>query len=99
MTGPDLAEQADTFMADRYSDDSLSGFTVHRNTADGTAAVTFRPGLVDALPGVLRQTLHPWATGLRKAGFAVDIEYSRTDPTVPVVLHITGRTPQKAATP
>lgn len=92
----DLAEQVDAFMADGYADNSLCGFTVYRHIEDGHAAVAFRPGLVDALPGVLRQTLHPWAVALREAGFAVDIEMSTNDPTVPVVLHVTGRTEQKA---
>ncbi len=89
----DLADQVQNFLAEHVTDDALAGFAVHRHLVDGTAAVTYRPGVVPAYPAVLRWTLHSWAQLLRDAGYAVAIDAcdDRDQKDVPQMLRVLGR--------
>lgn len=87
----DLADRVHDAMAEIAADNALSGFTVHRSSEDGTAAVTFRPGALDAYTCVLRWTLPAWADKLRARGFTVQVETSedRGEPDIPQLLKVT----------
>jgi hypothetical protein len=98
---PDMADRVQAFLEDaEVTDSDVCGFEVRGDREDPTkAAVTFRPGYLPALPGVLRQTLHGWAELLRAGGFTVKPKYAWAgeeppggDP-VPLWLHITAHTP------
>lgn len=103
----DLADRVYDHLAVHAHDDAGHGFTVSQHTEiPDDVAVTFRPGIIDALPAVLAQTLHPWADGLRDAGFAVEVMYAwpqQAEPVradgrrVPLWLHVTGYEPEAGA--
>ncbi|QOR55794.1 MAG: hypothetical protein YHS30scaffold324_26 [Catenulispora phage 69_17] len=96
----DLADHVHDHMTEVARDDATSSFTVHRHRSNGTAAVTFSPGVLDAYTAVLRWTLPGWAERLRECGFTVQVK-RRTDrgtKAVPQWLRITAWTPPNAPT-
>lgn len=92
MSAAELADHVYDHMAEIARDDDDSGFIVHRHATDGSAAVTFRPGMLDAYTYVLRLTLTGWAEQLRNRGFTVEVQArdDRGDKAVPQWLRVTG---------
>ena len=96
----DLADLVYDHMADIAADNAVCGFTVYRNR--NAAAVTFRPGILDAYTSVLRWRLPAWAAQLRARGFTVEVQTRRDRGrrAVPQWLRITGwQPPESGAAP
>lgn len=97
----DLPELVDEHLAARFPDDRVCGWDVHRNLEDGSAAVIFRPGVLDTA-AVRAQTLDGYATSLRDAGFTVDGETTWPEHDKPLDghllwLHVTAYAPPDGA--
>lgn len=94
MIALDLSELVDEHLtAAGFPDDAVSGFEVHRNLQDGSAAVVVRPGMIGGRD-VRAQILGQYAASLTEAGFTVEQEFTWPEQSEPadgslLWLHVT----------